>query len=432
MPHRPRSPNPRRRWGERPRVALLLLLATAPAIGRASAQGLTPAPADTLSLGTAIRAALEGTPAARMIDGRAEIGRGRARQDAQWTNPMVDFRRENIGSPLLPDVFTTLYLPFDPTRRRAAFRRAATAGVARAGSDRDAERQQLAWSVAQAFFRALLTQEARETAARRRSALEALAAFDSVRAREGAVAEVIAMRARLEADRARAQEAQAIAEESRERQALARWLGRPAAHLGALAPLLPPDALGPLDDVERLVADALRDRAEVRARREALAEATARSRAEARGALPEWQLQGGSKRTSGITTAQLGVLVPLPLFHRNDAARERARGEERVADAELRDTETRVRGEVLAAVAAYDALRASRPERSSTFAARGAEIAAIVRTAYREGAATLVELLDAERAEAEARLSAIQWMIDLHRARLDVTYARGQSLLEWR
>ncbi|MCU0647810.1 MAG: TolC family protein [Gemmatimonadaceae bacterium] len=420
------TPSRRRRWSERGRRAALVA-----AIVSALPAAAQSVPLDSLTLERAIRLSVDSAPAGQLIEGRRAIERGRARQDAQWTNPLVDFRRENIGSPLLPDVFTTLYLPFDPTRRRAAYGRAAAAGVARAGNDRDAQRQQLAWTVAQAYFRGVIAQEARTTATRRREALEALAAFDSVRVQEGAVAEVVVLRAQLEADRARVDEARAITEDARAREALARLIGRGTDALGALAGLTAPEALAPLDSAPAMIATALRYRADVQARRDALREAEARDRAETRGVLPEWQLQGGSKRTAGLTTAQLGVLVPLPLFHRNGAARERARGELRVAEAELRDAEARVRGEVLAAVAAYESLRAARPERASTVGIRGSDVASIVRTAYREGAATLVELLDAERAEADARLTAVQWIVDLHRARLDVAYARGQSLLEW-
>jgi cobalt-zinc-cadmium efflux system outer membrane protein len=365
-----------------------------------------------------------------MIDGRADVMRGVVRADAQWTNPLVDFRRENIGSPLLPDEFMTAYLPLDLTGRRLAFRRAASAGVARAAAEREAQQRALVMTVAQSWVRAALGSAALAIAADRRAALDSLARYDSTRAAEGAVAEVVALRARLEADRALVLEGQATAEAAGARAALARLLGRATDALGELAPLPAPDALPALPSTEVLVAEALARRADLRALRDGVRVAEARASAESRGVLPEWQVQAGSKRTSGFLTGQVGVLVPLPLFHRNDAARQRVRGELAIAQAELADGEARVSAEVDAAVRSYAALVNAQPARASEFATRGAQIATIIRTAYREGGASLVELLDAERAAADARLAGLRWAADIQLARLEVAFARGTTVPE--
>jgi outer membrane protein, heavy metal efflux system len=386
--------------------------------------------APPLSLRGAVQIALDSSPGTRMIDGRTTIEQGRVRQEAQWTNPLIDFRRENLGSPLLPDIFTTLYLPLDPLRRRSAQGAAARAGVSRAQRDRDVARQQLAWETLTQWLRVMVADGAVTAARERRDALLALATFDSTRAVEGAVAEVVALRARLEADRARVAEAEAIARDAQERAALAALLGRPPSAIGRLDTLPAAELLPALPDTAVLLADAIATRADLAARREAIREAEARASAERRGIFPEWQLQGGTKQTSGFMTGQLGILVPLPLFHRNDAARERARGEVTLAAADRDQLVSRIRGELLAAVSGYEATRAAQRAAPQAFATRGAEIATIVRTAYREGAATLVELLDAERVDAESRLATIAWTVDVLRARLAVAYARGRLLEE--
>jgi outer membrane protein, heavy metal efflux system len=383
-----------------------------------------------LSLRAAVGVALDSSPGTRLIDGRASIERGRVRQDAQWTNPLIDFRRENLGSPLLPDIFTTVYLPLDPLRRRSAQGAAASAGTARATRDREATRQQLAWDVINQWLRTAVADGALETARERSNSLHALAVFDSTRAREGAVADVAAMRARLEADRARVAEAEVAVRATQERAALAALLGRAPVQLGILGGVPGDSGLSPIPDEDVVLNDALATRADLASRREAMREARARVTVERRGILPEWQLQGGTKQTSGFLTGQLGILIPLPLFHRNDAARERARGEQQVADAEFELMAARVRGDVMAALAGYAATRRAAERAPDAFGARGAAIAAILRTAYREGAATLVELLDAERVEAESRLATIAWRADLLRARLAVAHARGRLLEE--
>jgi cobalt-zinc-cadmium efflux system outer membrane protein len=254
--------------------------------------------------------------------------------------------------------------------------------------------------------------------------------FDSTRAAEGAVADVVALRARLEADRARVAEAEAVVRAAQERTALAALLGRTPEALGPLGSVPSVAALPPVPEDAVVLNDALATRADLAARREATREARARVTVERRGILPEWQVQGGTKQTSGFLTGQLGILVPLPLFHRNDAARERARGEQQVADADMEQAAARVRGDVTAALLGYAATRRAADTSPEAFGRRGTEIAAILRTAYREGAATLVELLDAERVEAESRLATIAWRAELLSARLAVAHARGRLLEE--
>ena len=59
---------------------------------------------------------------------------------------------------------------------------------------------------------------------------------------------------------------------------------------------------------------------------------------------------------------------------------------------------------------------------------RGRSIAEIARVSYREGHATLVELLDAERAAVDATSAYIQWANDMWMARLDLERALGIRL----
>ena len=56
---------------------------------------------------------------------------------------------------------------------------------------------------------------------------------------------------------------------------------------------------------------------------------------------------------------------------------------------------------------------------------RGATIATIAGTAYREGAIPLFELLDAQRVRADVRMAALHAATDLQMARLDLLRAIG-------
>jgi cobalt-zinc-cadmium efflux system outer membrane protein len=168
-------------------------------------------------------------------------------------------------------------------------------------------------------------------------------------------------------------------------------------------------------------------RPELAAREAAVRESMARSAAEARGALGDWQLQGGSKQTAGLMTGQIGLALPLPLFNRNDGARQRANSEVAEAKAWFDEVSIGVRAEAVAALAAYQAVREQEGS-AATLRVRGREVSTIARTAYREGQATLIELLDAERAAADVATAHIRWTVDAWLARLELERALGARL----
>jgi cobalt-zinc-cadmium efflux system outer membrane protein len=126
-------------------------------------------------------------------------------------------------------------------------------------------------------------------------------------------------------------------------------------------------------------------------------------------------------------TGQLGLALPLPLFNRNEAARQRARGDYAEAVTLRDDMRHQIAGNVAAAWRAYVATRGA-AQAASTFDTRGQEVARIARVAYREGHATLTELLDAERAATEAMHTHLRWAADAWLARLEFERALGARL----
>lgn len=383
-------------------------------------------PVDSLDLVRALQMARSSAPGLRVADARRDVTAGRGRETGQFTNPTVEYRRENLGSTLSPDIFTTLFVPFDLTGRRLALRRAGGAAQTRADADRTAERREVELQVARAWLRAAAAHEQLQVVQGQAVALREVATIDATRFREGSVAEVVALRTRLEADRATVLVAAATGELARARADLARMLGVPDRTLPALASLTAP-AMPTPPDSGTAAALAVQSRPELAAREAAVREAQARLSAEQRGILGEWQLQGGSKKTAGVMTGQLGLAMPLPLFNRNDGARQRVRGELGEAVAWRDDAILLVRGDAVAALTAYLAVQGTGPD-VATFAQRAREIATIARTSYREGHASLVELLDAERASADALSARIRWTVDAWLSRLELERALGVRL----
>ncbi len=358
------------------------------------------------------------------------LAQGRARLDGAFPNPSFEWRREHLSSPLRPDIFTTVQLPIDVTGRRLALRAAGSSLLERGRADSSSVSRQFEADVMRAFWRASLSVELLAVAESERRAREEVAAFDADRLREGAVAEVAMIRTQLEADRARIAEAAARGEAARALVDLARLLGMPVESLPPLTRLEAVRTLDAVPDETSAVTQAFAQRTDLAAFRHAAREATHRATAERRGVIPDLQLVSGYKQTNGFSTGVLGVIVPLPLFSRNDGPRERTSGELQLAQAALRDAELRVRGEVLAAIRSLDAMRGALSGGGVGIDARAAEVAQIAEAAYREGAISLMELVEAQRARAESRAAALRWTVDLHLATLDLNRALGAPLLE--
>jgi len=385
---------------------------------------------DTLSLARAVAIAQARGPLAATAQAQRMMAQGRARADGAFPNPTFEWRREHLSSPLRPDIFTTVQLPVDVTGRRLALRSAGSALLERGRADSSDVARQFEGSVMRAYWRAALGQELLTVASTERRAREEMATFDANRAREGAVAEVAAIRTQLETDRARIAEATARGEAARAAADLARLLGMRADSLPPLSRLGDVRALASVPDESTAIARALAQRADLASLRYAAREASHRASAERRGVISDLQLVSGYKETSGYTTGVLGMIVPLPLFSRNDGARERTAGELQLADAALRDAELRVRGEVVAALQALAAMRQALDGGTTGLDARAAEVAQIAEGAYREGAISLMELVEAQRARAETRAAALRWTVDLHLALLELNRATGAPLLE--
>ena len=384
------------------------------------------AQAAPLDLAGALQQARQSGPLRKLADAREVAGTGRAGETGQWPNPTIEWRRENLGSSLQPDIFATAYIPLDLTGRRLALRQASGAGRQRVQADAVAERREAEIEVARAWLHAAAADGALAVSARQVQALTEIADVDATRLREGLVAEAVGLRTQLEADRARVALVTATGDAARARAQLARVLGLAAEALPTLAVLAAP-AMPTAPDSGTVKAIALGARPEVRARESALREAQRRYTAESRGLIGDMQLQGGSKQTGGFMTGQIGFAMPFPLFNRNDAARQRARGEYAEAQALRDDMLNQIQGSVSAAWRAYVASRGA-AQAASTFDARGREIARIARVAYREGHATLTELLDAERAATDAMNTHLRWATDAWLARLEFERALGARL----
>lgn len=416
--------NPHHRLRQSRCAAILVFIAASLA-----AQEPRSAPGLTVSEAMALARAAHPALAIASASGRSAIGQ--ARQAAAFSNPVLEWRQENLGSPLAPETWLTASQPLSLTGRQLALRREVGDIEARARADSIAVARMVEADAARAFWRASLAHALLDVTSRQRADAERLAIVEGDRAREGAVSELAAMRASLEAERARLTEATARAELTRARADLARAIGVAADSLPvvpALAPAPPRVASIPL--LPDVLPGALTHRPELVALRAAVDGAERRLSAERRATLPDASLQVGTKHTAGFTTRTLGVALPLPLFNRNSGAREQAAAGLHLAQAQLRAAEQAVRVEVAASIDALHALASAQSPAADSLSARAADVAQVAGAAYAAGGGSLLELLDARRARADALSAALNWSATLRIARLELNRAIGAPLLQ--
>jgi outer membrane protein TolC len=379
-----------------------------------------------LRLSDAVLTARGSGPWRDVAGARGALTRGTQRLESQFSNPVFEYRLERNTPTLMPDEFREIAVPLDLTGRRIALVQAGRAAARRAAWDSAAVRLTIEHGVAEAWIAAAQATSVAEAATAQAAALDSLAAFDEARFREGAVAEVAALRTRVEADRAAIVAATTRGAAARARAGLSVWMG---ATVGGLAPL----QSAPLEippSLELLVDRATRARPDARAAQEAASQAALRRSAERRGVLGDIQLMGGLKTTGGVAnTGMVGVAVPLPLLNQNGGARDVTAAEARVAAAEALALGLRVQAEVRAAHEAWEAV-AVLGDAAVTLAPRADDVAAIARDTYREGASTLTAVLEAQRAAYDVRVAAAEGLAVRLRALLALQAAVGLGPLD--
>ena len=411
-----------------PVTGRLAALALACVLGAPALRAQSGPPAAPLTLAEAIRRATTVAPATQAAAGRRAEIVGRARTEAQWANPIVELRRENLGSPLDYDDFATLTLPLDLLGRRFALRSALGAQRESAVADSVRTIREAEYATARAWWTAWATQVIAGIAESQADLYARMARVDSLRAAEGELSEATAFRMQLEAQRARHEAGTARATHLHARAVLATLIGTSdTTWVLADAELTGMGALPPLDS---LLAAADRDRPDLIIARAAERAADRRRAAEVRGSLQDVGLTGGYKGTAGLSTTVVGLTIAAPLLNSNGGNRERSMGEWLLANADRRTAEWRVENEVRAAYAGAQMIEAATRGFDASFAARATVVADAAEAAYREGAASLVELLDAFRAAADARAALVRGTHDRALARLDLQRAIGAPAVE--
>jgi cobalt-zinc-cadmium efflux system outer membrane protein len=120
-----------------------------------------------------------------------------------------------------------------------------------------------------------------------------------------------------------------------------------------------------------------------------------------------------------------GVSVPIPIFDWNRGEIQRAMSDTLATEKELSWAERRVAAEVQGAYEAHQQLAAQAGGQQESMVTRAAEAHAITVAAYQEGAASLLQVLDATRTLVDVRLTYSRTLLTEQQNAFDLSLAAG-------
>lgn len=383
--------------------------------GSVSTQSATPlvgATPQALTLDTALSAALAQHPLVDAARARVTAARGSQLTATALPNPIATYWMENTrfsgqaASNLDREISAYATLPLEPFLQRSS--RAAQAGAeVRATEARvvTAERE-VALKTARAFYRVALAQASLDAMKENRASIQQLIDYLRARVSQGASPEGEAIRVEVEGDRADTDVTLAEVELLRAQAELRGWVGTDGTPLASLRVNAPDAAqlsaaLAPSAD---FAARALAQRPELTASRARVQAAASSVDVERSLKIRSLGASFGLKRTAGTTAMVAGISATVPLFDRNRGEIQRATGERLTAEAETRWLERAISSEVDGAYQAAARLVAQVASLRPAFLRRAEESRQIALGAYQEGAAPLLQLLDASRTLTDARL----------------------------
>ncbi|MFL5583069.1 MAG: TolC family protein [Gemmatimonadaceae bacterium] len=429
----------------RPALALAVLAASAAAAQPPQRPGGAP-DEPPIALHDVLVRAVAQSPLVEAARSRVRAAEGARITARAFGNPILTYQVENApfpgghapaGMDAERSAFATL--PLEPLFQRRPRARRAEEDVRAARAELDLARRVVALDAARAYYRLALAQAAVEGATDVRDRLDELGAYTESRVKEGVTSEGDLIRVQVEQDRAEADLALASVELARARGELAPYLGAPvvAAGLGAVrvadTSAVPVQGFGAAGTALAPLADYL---ARARTSRPDLVAARARvaaGRAETgyQRSLAVRQLGAtlGAKRIAGESSMIAGLSLPLPIFDQNRGEVQRASAERAAAEQELAWRERQVAAEVAAAHEAARLLVARRGGRAGSVVARAEEARRIALAAYREGAVSLLQVIDASRTLGEARLSYYRTLFAERESLLELNVVTGGELL---
>jgi cobalt-zinc-cadmium efflux system outer membrane protein len=366
----------------------------------------------------------------RVLATRAGVAIARADVLAagRWPNPRATFSRESVAG-IDEDVFTvSQVLPV--TGRRGFEVQAANARVDAFASRADNQVRRLRADLRLAFAQVWAAQTRERELTRNRDRLDELAAILGRREQAGDAAGFDRLRAEREVLDIEAQRATATAERRHAQAILASFLA-PATDATAIEAARPAAAAAMLPGVDELVARAETSRGDLLALARELEAAGFLERAAGRRAIPEPEVGGGTKTSNalgGDTGSIFSVHVNIPLFDHGAPERAAAQARASQARAEADVLRRTIRAQIESWRAAVLERRAIAGRHRAAIGDGADQIERIAQISYEAGERGILELLDAYRTSAAARVRQVALDAAAREAEIELEFVSGWEI----
>jgi cobalt-zinc-cadmium efflux system outer membrane protein len=362
-------------------------------------------------------------PQAQAIRAESEVTRREQLARLAYPNPSITYSRESAGFTEFLQAEQSLPI----FGARDALSRAGVAATAAAEADRDVRLWRLRSEAAAAVARLVADQARMESAQAQVAEVERLIEILRTREREGEGSRFDRLRAEQELRDTRQLVTSAAVSVAEVRAILAGMLPRDIA-LTRIASGPDPRQTASASP-EALITKASSTRAELRALQQLAERATSEGDAARRARLPAPNVFGGMKRADNAsgreTGAVFGLSVAVPLFDAGGRDAARWTGERARVEAERASIEYRIRSEIAGASEVLALRQAALAQEQPGTAEELVQIAVV---AYREGEVGILELLDAARTASRARVRTIDLRLEARLAQIALERAVGDIL----
>ncbi|MDP3092057.1 MAG: TolC family protein [Nitrospira sp.] len=386
----------------------------------------------TYSLDSIVALAIERSPTLAGAEGFVRQSHGQQIAAGAYPNPSVSGSagRGAIRDPStgvrITERTVTVEQPLEWTGKRQARQEAANAGVAGASAALEETRLTLLADVKVAFYSLLFAQRDAELAAQNVTTVEEVLRTVKARVAAGEATSFDTMKAGVEVqkaqkDVARAQNAFLVAK-TRLNTLTAGALGKQFSIQGDFQS--PKQGL----DLDRLTAQAFEQHPSLRRLTKLAEQAEHTVRFERESRVPNISVQGQYHREAGDESMTAGLSVPLPLWYRRQGEIETALGTKHRAEAErLRaqnELEQAITQHVQEVRTAQDQLHVF----ETGLLKQAEQTLTVARTSFRQGAASLLDVLDAQRVYRQTLLEYAQARADLSIAFVRLERSLGAPL----
>jgi len=426
------------RW-QWPGVALLMMISVTVLAQTGGAPGRPESASPVLTLAEVITRARQDHPRLAAARERVFMAESDRLAAGRRPNPTLHVSGENFpvestagGFDFGRDLewFAFVSQTFETGGKRGLRNAVAARDVDLAQLDLAAVDREIVSGVKMAYERALTTRAQLELARENLGNFQQIVRFNEVRVAEGYTAEGDLIKVRLETQRVEYAVQRAALDYEQAKIALLRAIGASLFDTGfELGEQLnfQPVALN-VDELEKA---ALR-RPEVALAQTQIERAQAALQLEQARAKPDITTSFGYKRNGPDNALYGAVSVPLPIFDRNQGAIGRAQAEVRLAEAWLRQARNDVLADLAAARRAVEAAEQQVESLRRDFLARADASRNVALAAYREGAADLLLLLEAQRARTGAQELYLRALYDYRLAVHELERAAGIERLPLR